>query len=44
MAAYLKHVPNARGIRARMMTSTRLAEIEEVLETFLARIDPRTLH
>jgi len=44
MAAYLKHVPNARGIRARMMTSTRLAEVEEVLETFLARIDPRTSH
>ena len=42
MAAYLKHVPNARDIRARMMTFTRLAEIEEVLEGFLTRIDPRT--
>jgi tRNA-dihydrouridine synthase len=44
MSAYLKHVPNARSVRAAMMTSTRLVEIEEVLETFLARIDPRTSH
>ena len=44
MAAYLKHVPNARSIRARMMISTQLAEIEEILETFLERIDPETPH
>ncbi len=44
MVAYLKHVPNARSIRARMMTSTRLADIEEILQTFVDHIDKGTEH
>ena len=33
MAAYLKHIPHARDIRAKMMSCTRLAELEEILGT-----------
>jgi tRNA-dihydrouridine synthase len=42
MAAYLKHLPSARDVRARMMISTRLAELEDILETFLTRIERGT--
>ena len=37
MAAYLKHVPNAKDVRSRIMTCTRVAELEEVLGEFLSR-------
>lgn len=39
MAAYLKRVPNARDVRSRIMTCTRMDELEEVLGDFLDRAD-----
>jgi len=41
MAAYLKHVPNAKDVRSRIMTCTRVAELEEVLGEFLSRAGGR---
>jgi tRNA-dihydrouridine synthase len=39
MAAYLKHVPNARDVRARIMTCNRLDELEDVLGSYVDWID-----
>jgi tRNA-dihydrouridine synthase len=36
MAAYLKRVPNARDVRSRIMTCTRMDELENVLGDFVA--------
>jgi hypothetical protein len=39
MAAYLKHIPHAREVRAKLMTCTRLAEIEDVLGSLLRALE-----
>lgn len=39
MAAYLRHIPHAREVRAKMMGCTRLAELEDVLASLLRAVE-----
>ena len=39
MAAYLKRLPNAREVRGKLMTCERLADLEQLLASYLAGID-----
>lgn len=39
MAAYLRHIPHAREVRAKLMTCDRLGEIEDVLGALLPALE-----
>lgn len=39
MAAYVKHLPNARELRGTLMQLTRLAELEDVLAAYLESVE-----
>ncbi|MEE9269940.1 MAG: tRNA dihydrouridine synthase DusB [Candidatus Krumholzibacteria bacterium] len=39
MAAYLKRLPNARGLRGQLMTCERIEALEALLDTYLRELD-----
>jgi len=40
LAAYLKRLPSARSLRGRLMTVTALAELEDIMNAYLAEVGP----